>query len=556
MLHLHGGRFDEADRLFHSVGETWTGVLRSTSDVKELVPQLYQPELHADGSKSLLRNGRGLRLGVRQDGDQVGDVQLPPWAHGDPRAFVATMREALDGEVASASLHKWVDLIFGCAQRGAAAVAADNVFCPQTYEGNVDLDRVSNAAERRALELQISEFGQTPTQLFDAPHPPRRAGAAAAPLIDEAELVARLSAPPAQPAAAEPPAATKEEETAEAAAAASAGLGDQHRRSLALRPWRRLPVQSEAVGSVCLAEDGVTVVTAGTSPELRVTCGARAQLLRAASAGVLRLSSCVQLRGSDRIVVGSWDASLSVYSVGHGQLCGTLNRAHEDAVACLAAVRGKGGAAPSRMASGSWDTTVRLWELHPSGFGREPLQQFGDTMHHSRVLAVDGSGELVTCGTSDGMLALWDARGALVPVRATRPHGAAALSGVCLADAAQAIVSCSVDGSIVASPLDGTEPTTLRPAGKGTGGAERSVVALGDGSIVASAGDGGEVTLWDVGGGRALGTLAAGGERRAIACLHAVDVDGGGWRLAAGLEDGSCQMWYEGAEPEAAAAPE
>ena len=44
---------------------------------------------------------------------------------------------------------------------------------------------------------------------------------------------------------------------------------------------------------------------------------------RAASAGVLRLSCCVQLRGSDRIVVGSWDASLSVYSVGHGQLCGT-----------------------------------------------------------------------------------------------------------------------------------------------------------------------------------------------------------------------------------------
>ena len=24
MLHLHGGRFDEADRLFHSIAETWT----------------------------------------------------------------------------------------------------------------------------------------------------------------------------------------------------------------------------------------------------------------------------------------------------------------------------------------------------------------------------------------------------------------------------------------------------------------------------------------------------------------------------------------------------
>ena len=63
-------------------------------------------------------------------------------------------------------------------------------------------------------------------------------------------------------------------------------------------------------------------------PTIKAGHIARAQLLRAASAGVLRLSSCVQLRGSDRIVVGSWDASLSVYSVGHGQLCGTLNRAH------------------------------------------------------------------------------------------------------------------------------------------------------------------------------------------------------------------------------------
>ena len=34
-LHLHGGKFDEADRSFFSLGETWAGVLRSTADVKE-----------------------------------------------------------------------------------------------------------------------------------------------------------------------------------------------------------------------------------------------------------------------------------------------------------------------------------------------------------------------------------------------------------------------------------------------------------------------------------------------------------------------------------------
>ena len=43
-LHLHGGKFDEADRSFFSLGETWAGVLRSTADVKEH-PAPYPPPL-------------------------------------------------------------------------------------------------------------------------------------------------------------------------------------------------------------------------------------------------------------------------------------------------------------------------------------------------------------------------------------------------------------------------------------------------------------------------------------------------------------------------------
>jgi len=40
-----------------------------------------------------------------------------------------------------------------------------------TYEGNVDLQRIEDPVERNALEVQISEFGQTPRQLFFKPHP-------------------------------------------------------------------------------------------------------------------------------------------------------------------------------------------------------------------------------------------------------------------------------------------------------------------------------------------------------------------------------------------------
>lgn len=38
------------------------------------------------------------------------------------------------------------------------------------YEGSVDLDKVKDLTARHALEVQISEFGQIPKQIFDKPH--------------------------------------------------------------------------------------------------------------------------------------------------------------------------------------------------------------------------------------------------------------------------------------------------------------------------------------------------------------------------------------------------
>ena len=64
---LQGGRFDHADRLFHSLASTFEGCTHSSSDVKELIPELfYLPDM--------LLNRNGLSLGARQDGQPVGDV--------------------------------------------------------------------------------------------------------------------------------------------------------------------------------------------------------------------------------------------------------------------------------------------------------------------------------------------------------------------------------------------------------------------------------------------------------------------------------------------------
>ncbi|KAE9038699.1 BEACH domain-containing protein [Phytophthora rubi] len=173
---LHGGKYDHADRLFTSIVGAWKsaagfeGAQNGTQDVKELIPEFfYLPEF--------LENVNERTFGTSQTGVVVGDVELPPWANDSPTEFVRLNRAALESPYVSAKLHHWIDLIFGFKQQGPAAVEACNVFYHLTYEGSVDLDAITDPSTKRAILDQITEFGQTPSQLFRTPHPVRAAPA-------------------------------------------------------------------------------------------------------------------------------------------------------------------------------------------------------------------------------------------------------------------------------------------------------------------------------------------------------------------------------------------
>uniref|UniRef100_A0A669Q4A2 Neurobeachin-like protein 2 n=1 Tax=Phasianus colchicus TaxID=9054 RepID=A0A669Q4A2_PHACC len=165
-IQLQSGRFDCADRQFHSIPATWQALMDNPNDVKELIPEFfYFPEF--------LENQNGFNLGQLQiSKEAVNDVVLPKWAHS-PEDFIYKHRKALESEYVSAHLHEWIDLIFGYKQRGPAAVEALNVFYYCTYEGAVDLDALTDEKERKALEGMINNFGQTPCQLLKEPHPQR-----------------------------------------------------------------------------------------------------------------------------------------------------------------------------------------------------------------------------------------------------------------------------------------------------------------------------------------------------------------------------------------------
>jgi len=162
-LELQGGRFDVADRLFHNIGSSWKSASKDNlQDVRELIPEFfYLPDF--------LTNTNHFDFGTTQKGKHVHNVTLPKWAKGDPETFVRINRQALESDYVSKNLHLWIDLIFGWKQRGAEAVSSLNTFVHVTYEGEVDLESMTDVVQRESTIAQIQNFGQTPSRLERRP---------------------------------------------------------------------------------------------------------------------------------------------------------------------------------------------------------------------------------------------------------------------------------------------------------------------------------------------------------------------------------------------------
>ncbi|XP_070696577.1 WD repeat- and FYVE domain-containing protein 4 [Pempheris klunzingeri] len=162
---LQGG-FDIPERMFHSLKKEWESSSRDDmGDVRELVPEFfYLPDF--------LLNSNHIQLGCMEDGTTLGDVELPPWAKGDPQEFIRVHREALESDYVSSHLHLWIDLIFGHRQQGPAAVESLNTFHPYFYAQR-GRQNAKDPVIKSTILGYVSNFGQVPKQLFLKPHPPR-----------------------------------------------------------------------------------------------------------------------------------------------------------------------------------------------------------------------------------------------------------------------------------------------------------------------------------------------------------------------------------------------
>ena len=161
-IEIQGEKFDDPNRIFHSMEKTFESCMTLKDDVRELIPEFYfMPEM--------LKNNNNLNLTqdlLDSDGKKivVNDVELPPWAKNSAFTFIAEMRNNLEKD--KNKLNKWIDLIFGIYQKGEKAEEVHNIFQAQTYERMVKIEKIKDIDMRDAM-MRLVEVGVSPSQILD-----------------------------------------------------------------------------------------------------------------------------------------------------------------------------------------------------------------------------------------------------------------------------------------------------------------------------------------------------------------------------------------------------
>uniref|UniRef100_A0A673G2V3 Neutral sphingomyelinase (N-SMase) activation associated factor n=1 Tax=Sinocyclocheilus rhinocerous TaxID=307959 RepID=A0A673G2V3_9TELE len=456
MLCLQNGRFDQADRMFNSVGETWKNCLEGGTDFKELIPEFYGSD------SSFLKNLLGLNLGRRQGGGRVENVELPSWA-SDPDDFLEKMRLALESQYVSEHLHEWIDLIFGYKQRGSEAVAAHNVFHPLTYEGGVDCDSIEDPDQKIAMLTQILEFGQTPRQLFVTHHPqritPRFHNLSATPSLSSSELS------PSSPSM-----ESFEDLTEES-------------KKMAWSNMNKLALQSRHKIHKDISKHVLYRYVDSTLKMFSKENG----LQRSMSFSNMALSSCLMLPDDKIVVCSSWDNNVYFYSIAYGRRQDTL-MGHDDAVSHICW-------RDDKLYTASWDSTVKIWKCVADDISSNKRTQFdllAEFEHEAGVNTLDLSpaGTLLATGTKEGTLTLWDIANPL-PLNQLTCHSGK-IHQVAFSPDSRHVLSVGEDSCLVVTDVQtGMLLATVHAE-------QEQRCFCWDGNTVLSGGMSGDLSVWDL----------------------------------------------------------
>ena len=165
IIEMQGNQFDDPQRLFFSLNNTFHSATTQKCDVRELIPEFfYLPEMFLNinqlnmGNVSILNETTGDTTSFK-----INNVNLPPWCNNNPYLFVSIMIEILNSYKIN-NLNKWIDLIFGTLQKGKKARKAKNIFSPYSYLNFVNFEGLSES--KIITYKKFFELGITPNQVY------------------------------------------------------------------------------------------------------------------------------------------------------------------------------------------------------------------------------------------------------------------------------------------------------------------------------------------------------------------------------------------------------
>ena len=163
-IEMQGKNFDDPNRLFNALDNSFECVISQKSDLRELIPEFFcLPEM--------FYNLNDLNLGEVIDEQTnkpkpVNDILLPPWSKNDGYNFIKLHREMLESFEISEKIHDWFNIIFGSKQKGKKAKAINNLFIAQTYDEFDEYHNKKALPNDKIYQKRMVEFGVTPSQVF------------------------------------------------------------------------------------------------------------------------------------------------------------------------------------------------------------------------------------------------------------------------------------------------------------------------------------------------------------------------------------------------------
>ena len=162
-IELQGKEFDDPNRLFNSLANSFFCAITQKSDLRELIPEFFCfPEM--------FYNYNNLNLGEILDEKThkkklVNEIEMPPWSLNDAYIFIKYHREMLESIEISEKIHEWFNIIFGSKQKGKSAKHIHNLFLRQTYDDFDEIHKKENSDDK-IFQKRMVEFGVTPSQIF------------------------------------------------------------------------------------------------------------------------------------------------------------------------------------------------------------------------------------------------------------------------------------------------------------------------------------------------------------------------------------------------------